>query len=172
MKILCLADGCEKDAISLGLCDKHYRRMRKHGNANIETRPMVYGDETERFHQKYIPEPNSGCWLWTGGTRPNARGILYSRHSRNDGSSISGHRFSWLIHKGLLPVAMLVCHTCDNTLCVNPDHLFLGTHLDNMTDMKNKNRSCKSRGEDKINLAKLTNKDAEMIREDNWHSQS
>jgi len=168
----CNADNCTRPAVSRGLCDKHYRRARKLGDPNIETRPMVYGDEIERFHQKYIPEPNSGCWIWIGGTRANGSGNLYSRHSRNDGISINGHRFSQIIHKGPIPDNLYVCHTCDNTLCVNPDHLFLGTQQDNMTDMKDKNRSNKSRGQDKIGLAKLTNKDAEKIRKDSTHSQS
>lgn len=162
--IYCYAENCDRKAISYGCCDKHYRRLLKYGDANYNNRPMTYGNEIERFHQKYIPEPNSGCWLWIGGTRANSKGKLYSRHFRDNGTSINGHRFSWIIHNGLIPEELCICHICDVTLCVNPEHLFIGTHQDNMTDMTNKNRQSKHRGEEKINLAKLTNKEAEFIR--------
>lgn len=66
-----------------------------------------------------------------------------------------GHRVSYLIHKGEIPEDKMVCHTCDVRCCVNPDHLFLGTHKENMNDRNKKNRSAK----------KLTKEDVLSIRE-------
>lgn len=57
-----------------------------------------------------------------------------------EGKTCSAHRASWRIFKGDIPPGMHVLHRCDNRCCVNPDHLFLGTHKDNMDDMTRKGR--------------------------------
>jgi hypothetical protein len=93
----------------------------------------------ERFHKNVYPEPNTGCWLW-GGTP--------GKHSRYGSISIKGrdtpaHIFSYVLHKGEIPKGLCVCHTCDIGFCVNPDHLFLGTHQDNMLDKLKKGRQPK-----------------------------
>lgn len=158
----CIANECDRKAITKGCCDKHYRRLRKNGSIdNPGSRSVALGNEIERFHQKY--EKTNSCWVWTAGTRPNSKGALYGRHWTDDGKSIGAHRFSYLIHYGD-PGEMFVCHSCDNPLCVNPDHLFLGSHKDNMRDMVNKGRSFTGSGESKKGRAKLTNKQAINIR--------
>lgn len=90
----------------------------------------------ERFEEKYIPEPNSGCWLWIGADDNKGYG-----HIKVNGSTIKAHRLSFNLHKGEIPVGLHVLHTCDNPICVNPDHLFLGTHQDNMLDRQVKGRN-------------------------------
>jgi hypothetical protein len=91
-----------------------------------------------RFWSFVSPEPNSGCWLWTGTGYSGPR--QYGRFSI-DGTCTQAHRAAWLIYRGPIPDGVVVCHRCDVAPCVNPDHLFLGTHQDNMRDMVAKGRS-------------------------------
>ena len=160
----CAFDGCERDAVSKGYCDKHYRRLLKRGDVNDHgSRKVDDGNAVERFHRKYEID-ESGCWLWIGGTRLNSKGVPYPRHWTDDKKSIGAHRFSFELVRGAIPKGMYVCHKCDTPLCVNPDHLFVGTHHDNMRDMVQKKRSFTGRGENKKGLAKLTNQQADQIR--------
>ena len=83
---------------------------------------------------------SDGCWEWTAeiGYKGYGRFCLWSLGKR---STVAAHRVAWELTSGPIPVGLMVCHRCDNRKCVRPDHLFLGTNQDNMTDMKNKGRS-------------------------------
>ncbi len=161
----CFVEECNRLSVCKGCCDMHYRRLTKNGSVyNYGSKKVDHGDEIERFHKKYIKKDN-GCWIWTGTTSPNSMGALYGRHWQDRGRLIGAHRFSYIIHCGEILNTDYVCHKCDTPLCVNPDHLFIGTHKDNMLDMVQKKRSFKGRGEKKIGRAKLTNKQADDIRQ-------
>lgn len=92
----------------------------------------------ERLLRSVIKVENGGCWLWMGSTE-SRRGYGLIRVGNK---KVSVHRFSWMLHHDMQPIpkGMCVCHSCDTPHCVNPDHLWLGTNLDNMRDMVRKQR--------------------------------
>jgi hypothetical protein len=104
---------------------------------------LLLDDEIERFMNKFTKNPG-GCWEWTSAMGGEGYGNvtlrkLAQRLNRRS-TSFRAHRISWMIHKGPIPEGMFVMHKCDNRICVNPEHLCLGTHQDNMDDMMKKGR--------------------------------
>lgn len=92
-----------------------------------------------RFWKKVLK--TDSCWLWTGAKTPYGYGLFYPNGRK--GNRVRAHRLMWELTFGVIPQEMSVLHKCDNTSCVNPDHLFLGNQRDNMHDMVQKGRHTK-----------------------------
>jgi hypothetical protein len=128
------------------------------GHHNNRNRTLI-----DAFIKHFTAGEPGTCWEWQG--RRASTG--YGRVSVNN-TYVLAHRASYLVHYGEIPDGMEVCHTCDNPPCVNPNHLFIATHLANMTDASHKGR-CHP-GELTAN-AKLTASDVREIRrlrQDGW----
>jgi hypothetical protein len=95
----------------------------------------------EKFWERVLPEPNSGCWLWIGAMGGAHYGVI----SINPGQRIAAHRYSLQLHGVDIPDHLFVLHRCDTPLCVNPNHLFVGTYKDNAQDRDRKRRGINSR---------------------------
>jgi len=112
----------------------------------------------DRFFRKAEPVTESGCWLWTAYINHLGYGKFQLK-----GKWRNANRVCWELINGPIPDGMDVLHKCDIRCCVNPNHLFLGTHTDNMQDMIAKGRAPRRDGEHNGN-AKITREQAEEIR--------
>lgn len=146
------SDMCYKDIVCGGINGKCYREL------NSRTSKAQFISMPERFWLKVDKRGLEDCWEWKAGCDDKGYGRIYF-----DGKHCTTHRVSWTLENGSIPKGMCVLHRCDNPPCVNPAHLFLGTHGDNSKDAARKGRSRAPRGEN-ANGAKLTVADVLEIR--------
>ena len=110
----------------------------------------------ERFNQKWAADAN-GCHLWLAAKHDRwGYGAFYI-----DGQMRPAHRAAWILAHGPILGGLWVLHRCDQPACVNPDHLFTGTHADNMKDMVAKNRAA---SRTRNGRSKLSDTDVALIR--------
>jgi len=113
---------------------------------------MSWQDEQNLDHlQSYEPsfwrnitimgDDENECWNWNKSTASDGYGrVGIRKEDSGKTTTIPAHRFSWLIHAGLIPENLFCLHKCDNTKCCNPSHLYLGTQSDNMQDKHRRGR--------------------------------
>lgn len=111
----------------------------------------------DRFFSKI--KKTDSCWIWESDIQ-NGYGYFQVRVNKKT-KKIYAHRYSWIIANGEIPEKLCICHTCDNRICVNPLHMFLGTLKDNRRDCVEKNRQAKG---EKIGNAKLTQENVKFIK--------
>jgi hypothetical protein len=123
-------------------------------------------EASERFWSKVAKNGPNDCWLWTSTKNQQGYGRFAFTVSKTPPRQKwhSAHRLVWEWENGPIPDDLIVCHHCDNPGCVNPRHLFIGTHRDNAQDRERKGRRCPAAGETN-GRAKLTLADVIGIRQ-------
>lgn len=153
---VCSIDGCNKPHMARGLCMMHWKRLQRHGDPLCVLTKR--GMQPEEIFQENIEHTSNGCMLWRGSVGTDGYGYLSVK-----GKTIGAHREAYRRFRGPIPKGLLVCHSCDTPLCVNPNHLFLGTHKDNTDDMLSKRRHRHGIG---VGTAKLSDETVRAIRTD------
>lgn len=137
----CAIDGCEKPFWAKGLCGTHYRRVQRTGAAEIRKPYASYGKgfgDRGRFWERVFKTKN--CWFWIGAV--DARN--YGQFRPIESQLWYAHRYSYFVENGQFDETLQVLHKCDTPNCVNPDHLFIGTKLENNRDTVSKGRQHKN----------------------------
>lgn len=133
----CSVDICESPVKARGLCDAHYYRKHVSGRLRPDEPVRKHGlSAVERFVRTVKPGARDECWNWPGACLP------YGKVTDTDGRQRPAHRVSLEIHLGhTIPAELEVLHSCDNPACVNPNHLSVGTHAQNMAEMSARRRA-------------------------------
>lgn len=151
---VCIAENCILPAIKKLLCDTHYQRFMAHGDQNYIKGSK--GNDAERFEFYIERVTEAGCWIWMAGLTSYGHGEFSLQ-----GGKVSAHRYSYIKSNGRHKKGMQINHICNVPSCVNPAHLYAGSHQDNMDDMVNAGRQVKG---ERQHSAKLNRADVVEIR--------
>lgn len=103
---------------------------RKKGSTYKKKNANKLDNIIKRFRKKYTVDVNTGCWIWSG--KPNfGYGTFYMK-----GKLYPAHRASFILFIKNITDDIIICHKCNNGMCVNPNHLYAGTHTNNMNDLR------------------------------------
>lgn len=161
----CTIEGCTRPHKSRGMCDTHYTYWKRTGEIGARRIRTL----AERLWAKVDKTPglgpNGDCWEWRGYVHPTGYGQIAIGNTK--GSNTNTNRAAYMVAKGEITDGLWVLHACDNRLCCNPDHLWLGTPKENTQDMIAKGRRRKAwetlRGEDVLQ-SKLTEETVRAMR--------
>lgn len=167
MKKACSVESCERPIHSngTGYCLAHHGRWRRTGDVQAwrPIRANVTGGPEASFWAKV--NKTETCWLWAAGQMGNSGYGAFSIRTANGTKSFRAHRYSYELANGPVLAGLHVLHRCDTPLCVRPEHLFLGTPLDNARDKVTKGRMRRGDFKGEANgHAKLTESDVRAIR--------
>ena len=123
----CTVQGCTRPIKAKRMCSAHYQRCRIHGDPTAGQPQRIVGDDRSRFMAKVDTTAPGGCWLWTAHRNADGYGVF-----RFDGQMGGAHRFAYRLLVGPVPEGMELDHLCRVRHCVNPDHLEVVTHAENV----------------------------------------
>jgi hypothetical protein len=169
---ICKVEGCIRTPKRKNYCDRHYQKYMKYGDP-LAGRSVEFGLSNEQRFYNGIIKRDNGCWEWQGAISTCGYAqfaeLINETDKRRRYKTARVHNWAYRNFKGNIPEGFEVCHKCDNTICVNPEHLFIGTHLDNMSDSSKKGRQGVNKA-DSNGRSKLTSEIVEIIRNKTiWH---
>lgn len=160
MRNPCTVEGCDRPRVGWGWCDTHYRRWRATGTTDAG-RLRTKGTLEERWAQSGHVVTDNGCHEWTRAKVSKGYGSFWTGPERG---VVGAHIVAWELANGSrVPAGLEVRHSCDNRACINPAHLQLGTHQDNIDDCTRRRRQ---RVGERHPKAKLTEELVAAIREE------
>lgn len=133
----CRIEGCQSRPFANWLCVLHRSRAIGKSSVPLEAPRRNFHSPAESLAARTVVA-TSGCHEYTGSRSPRGYGQVYRGRGKRP---YHAHRLAWELAHGPIPAGMHILHTCDNPPCVNPAHLSLGTHADNMADMARKGRA-------------------------------
>ena len=150
MSMTCAVENCNEGIRAKGYCNTHYQRWYKYGDPLYIKEKIPYTTPAWEHRGTY-----QGCWEWTGGLRNSSDKWCQYGAVRINGKTKLVHRVAYEEIYGPIPEGMNVCHSCDNTLCWRPDHLFLGSSKENTHDAVKKGRMAHKLSEQEVRAIRV-----------------